>query len=361
MEALRVVQVCRTAPPRVGGMEAVLEGLSRALAGRGHQVRIVTLGDGGPRPGPVPTLTCRRLGPRRYPTARGLVRAVQGADLVHVHGLDGLADQLVARRREVGAPIGVSTHGGYLHTPRHRHVKRAWLRTGTRWTLRHADAVWFTSRSDRDRLGPACAAGTLVPNGVDLEPFLAVERRPTPGLWVVPGRVDVHKGLDELVRVLAALSATGSAPERVEILGPEEVPGLVADLLSAAERGGVGHLLRFRGAVDRAELARALARCELAVIPSRAEGFGLVAVEAMAAGAPCVVRDLPVFRELLRDGVEGFCIDPAKPERAAAAIRALEPKARERAGRAARLRAAEHGWDRRVHTWERAYARLRSS
>src|SRR5205823_14160305 len=49
------------------------------------------------------------------------------------------------------------------------------------------------------------------------------------------------------------------------------------------------------------------------VLPSRAEGFGLPVIEAMACGVPVVCSDLPVLREIA-DGVAGFC-DPADPGR----------------------------------------------
>jgi glycosyltransferase involved in cell wall biosynthesis len=82
------------------------------------------------------------------------------------------------------------------------------------------------------------------------------------------------------------------------------------------------------------------------VLPSRAEGFGLPVIEAMACGVPVVCSDLPVLREIA-DGVAAFC-DPASPDAFAEAIGKIldEPSSAER---------GQLGIERaRSFTWERA-------
>ena len=136
MEPLRIAQVCRVAPPSRGGMEAVVSGLSRALSARGHDV-VVAAPEVGPIEG-VRTVRTFRRGPSAYPWTTGLLDAVQGRDVVHVHGIDAQVDWLVATRAWHGAAVGVSTHGALLHRPRWRRGKRLWLRAITRHTLRRA-------------------------------------------------------------------------------------------------------------------------------------------------------------------------------------------------------------------------------
>jgi alpha-1,3-mannosyltransferase len=309
-------------------------------------VRIVTLRDDTERglPG-VEIVRLPRIGPRRYPTAAGLVGAVRGSDVVHVHGLDGLLDTLVARRAAVGAPIGVSTHGGFFHTARHPISKALWLRTVTRWALRRADAVWFTSESDRAGLAPAGVDGPVLPDGVDVARFASVVRRPEPGLVVVPGRIDVHKGLDDL---LAVLSRT-DRPFRLEIVGREYAPGLVARLRAQAASAGIGDRVRFRGELDDAALLDAFARAGRIVLPSRYEGFGIAAIEAMAARVPLVLSDIPAFR-----AHAGFArlVDLRAPD--ADVLGPLDPEMVERAAE----RVATFSWPARAEAWEAAYGAL---
>lgn len=352
---MRIAQVCRIGPPHVGGMERVVAGLSAALQARGHEVEVFTLDRAIPTGEPLPeglvdgvrTHRLPRVGPRRYPFARGLVPALRGFDLVHVHGLDGLADAVVAARP---APVGISTHGGYFHTPRHRLLKALALRTITRRTLRRADAVWFTSQADRERLAPAGAEGVVLAQGVDLDGFIGVPRRPERGRWLVYGRLDVHKGLDDLLEALTGLDV------EVDVVGPEARPGLARRLSDRAAALGVR--VRFQGALSRDALRPLLERAELALFPSRAEGFGLSVVEVMAAGVPPVVSGIPAFDELVRPGVDGHRVAFRSPARAREALAALLGADHAAVGARAAERARGFAWDRRVRDWEAAYERV---
>lgn len=352
-----IVHVCRTGWPVVGGMETAIHGLARAQVAAGHRVEVVTLqyalDDGRGLPhvdhDGVRYRRVHRLGPKRYPFAYGLRRAVQGADVVHVHGIDGLADRLV--RANARPLVGISTHGGYLHSQRNRWVKQAMLRTVTRRTMFLAEAVWFTSEVDRLALAPAGIRGQVVPNGVAIDSFLDVHRAPEPGLWVVLGRVDRHKGLDRLFDALAFL------PEsvRIEVIGPDA--GSMAHLERRLARMGHRHRVRFRGSLEPHRVAQTLGRAELALFPSRHEAFGIAVVEAMAAGAPVAVSGIDAHRALVDDGRTGFVVDYDEPRGVAHALQRLSGEA-ERVSDAARTAARAHGWDRRIGDWERAYSDL---
>lgn len=335
---MTIVHVCRTAWPVVGGLEAAVGGLARAQVARGHDVRVVTLAAGEIEADGVRYVRLARLGPRRWPWARGLRAAVAGADVVHAHGIDGLLDLLVLRGVR---PLGVSTHGGYFHTDRQRILKEVWLRTGSAWTLRRA-AVWFTSEADRERLAPAGAAGTVMPDGVDVERFAAVVRRPRPGWWLVLGRVDVHKGLDDLVRAVGRMDWRPV----IEVVGPESAPGLVRRLLAEAARARVD--LRFTGPLVGQQLLDALGRAERAIFPSRYEGFGVAAVEAMAAGVPAVLSDIPAFRA--HAGVARI-VDFRDPDLDALAGPLPDPSA-------AVAHARTYAWPARAEAWDDAYRRI---
>ena len=216
---MKIAQVCRVGWPHIGGMETVVRGLSESLQQLGHEVVVFTLDESpdgtvqyadGEHRG-VRYRRLQRVGPWRYPRARGLVQAVKGFDVVHVHGLDGLADQLVRGRKIHGARVAVSTHGGFFHTSRQPWLKALWLRTVTRYTLGRADAVWFTSEQDRQMLAPARVDGVHIPNGVDVAGFSEVIRAPVIGRWLVPGRVESHKGIEDLLGALARTCSQGRA------------------------------------------------------------------------------------------------------------------------------------------------------
>lgn len=358
---MQITHVCRIGWPHTGGMERVVADLAVTSRRRGHDVRVITLDravtDGSVlRAGVLDGVAFVRVpnfGPRRYPFARGLLDAVRGSDVLHVHGIDGLLDQLVLSRRWHGASIGVSTHGGFLHTGRHPRLKRLWMRTLTRRVLDRTDAVWFSSESDRDGFAAFGVRGSVLPDGVDVARFAAVRRRPVRGRWLVLGRVDVHKGIDDLIEALGCLGPGAGA---VDVVGPDRVPGLRRDLERRARARGVA--MRFLGERSDAEVLEALATAELALFPSRYEGFGLAVVEAMAAGVPVVVSAIRAHDALVTPGVDGWRVDFREPAAAAASLARIQQLDPAPIAQAARERAAEHGWDRRGLEYERAYRAL---
>ena len=72
------------------------------------------------------------------------------------------------------------------------------------------------------------------------------------------------------------------------------------------------------GAVDRPQ--EALRKIDLLVLPSAAEGFGLVLIEAMAAGVPVVATNVPGIRDVVIDGRTGLLVSPGSPKELSAAI-----------------------------------------
>jgi alpha-1,3-mannosyltransferase len=343
-------------------MERMIEGLSAAQAGSGHEVVVCTLDhaitDGRPLADAVHRgvryRRVRRVGPRRYPFARGLSALTADADVVHVHGVDGLADSLVGRR-----PVGLSTHGGYFHTQRSQWLKRLMLRSWTRHTLSRARAVWFASEADRVAHAGAFVPGEVVPNGVEIGPFRSKGCAIEPGLWVVPGPVDVHKGIDQLIDAMGVLKDRDNRPFRVEVTGPVRQRGLAETLMSRARARGVHHRLRFVGEQPIPVLAERFSRAQWVLFPSRYEGFGLSVVEAMAAGSRVLVSPIAAFQALVRDGVDGHFVDFSDPGLAAdrlASLRDAGPRSDVRA--AAQAAADAHCWTHRVRDWDRAYARM---
>jgi len=256
--------------------------------------------------------------------------------VVHVHGLDLLADAAV----RLHPRVGVSTHGGYFHHDRHRLLKRVVMRLMTTPTLRRAQAVWYTSRADQLRLAACGVEGEVIGDGIEL----AALRRgldPVPGRWVVPGRVDGHKGHLDLLRAIDAMP--GGGPRELRVVGPVAAPDVAAALRG---RGVV-----VTGALDREAYLDELRQADRVVCPSRSEGFGIAALEVMAMGVPVVLSDIPAHRELdpcsgARVDLRGTGAGPALQE--AARLAPEQCVARQRA-------AASHSWGRVAARFVQAY------
>ena len=171
----------------------------------------------------------------------------------------------------------------------------------------HEKIVGRIAVSDLARRWQMEALGTdavEIPNGVDVAAFASapvLEGYPRPGKTVLfLGRFnEPRKGMSVLLRALPAV--VERFPElQVLIVGRGDEAALRADA------GPLVNHLRFLGQVDDAEKASALRSADLYCAPhAGGESFGIVLVEAMAAGTPVVASDLDAFRRVLLDGAAG--------------------------------------------------------
>jgi glycosyltransferase-like protein len=194
---------------------------------------------------------------------------------------------------------------------------------------------------------------TAIPNGVDASRFAfaagtdgaaaAARRRwrDRLGRYVLAvGGIEPRKGSLDLLSAYALL--VESYPEvRLVIAGGEtlfDYRDYRAAWDKLAAQLGIAPLVL--GPVAHDELPSLVAAADAFCFPSLKEGFGLAAMEALAAGVPVVTRDLPVLREVFRDAAR-FAIDPAGfADQMVAALRS--PDSHRSAGQAL---AAQYTWD----------------
>jgi phosphatidylinositol alpha-1,6-mannosyltransferase len=183
---------------------------------------------------------------------------------------------------------------------------------------------------------------------VDVLP-LALEERPPAGeadaalldrlgtgFLLIVGRMSAHeryKGHDELLEALRILHRSRPGTRLVVAGGGDDRPRLQA---RSAELGLDG-AVTFTGFVSEATLAELYRRAAVFALPSRDEGFGLVYLEAMRAGRPCVALRGTAAAEVVRDGETGLLVDAGPESLAAALLRLLEdPDLADRLGEAGR-------------------------
>ncbi|HEX7301220.1 MAG TPA: flippase-like domain-containing protein [Solirubrobacteraceae bacterium] len=181
----------------------------------------------------------------------------------------------------------------------------------------------------------------IVPNGVDVPAQLpaAAEREPGAALRLAfVGQAVERKGLPLMLRAFEALR--DHVPVELVIVGAErdEVEPLMLD-------GDQG--VTVVGKVSDAEKTAALAGADLLVAPSLGgESFGMVLTEAFAAGTPVVASDIPGYRDVVRDGVDGVLVPPGDATALAQTLRdlAVEPRRREAMAAQAHEHAARFAW-----------------
>jgi glycosyltransferase-like protein len=192
-------------------------------------------------------------------------------------------------------------------------------------------------------------AATVIPNGVEAARFAAAAGpegeagrrawRERLGRYVLAvGGIEPRKGTLDLVEAFAEVSTR--RPElSLVVAGGEtlfDYRDYRAQVFARAAELGVEPVVL--GPVEHAHLPTLVAAADVFAFPSTKEGFGLAAMEALAAGVPVVTRDLPVLREVF-GGVASFATDPAGM---AAALLADVGEERRSAGRGL---AQSHSWD----------------
>lgn len=233
------------------------------------------------------------------------------------------------------------------------------LRARTRWGIRGADRIFavsdFTLREClksnpdlRDVPSKILPLG-LMGGGVPPPEFGGA--KPSSGKVLLVSRLTRHcatKNVRELI--LAMRWVTGRVPRAsLMIVGDGDDR---ADLENFATAHAPASAVRFFGRVGDGELSGIYAQADVFAMPSKQEGFGLVFVEAMARGLPCVCGDRDAAREVVEENVTGFGVDADSPEAIGDAIaRLLEDGAmRQRMGCA--------GWERyRAHFTREAVER----
>jgi phosphatidylinositol alpha-mannosyltransferase len=180
----------------------------------------------------------------------------------------------------------------------------------------------------------------IVPNGVDVPAELdRAPREPgAPLRLVFVGQAVERKGLPVLLRAFEALR--DHFPVELIIVGAdrEEVDPLLLE-------GGDG--VTVLGKVPDHDKREALASADLLVAPSLGgESFGMVLTEAFAAGTPVVASDIPGYRDVVRDGVDGVLFPRGDATALAETLRdlAVDPVARTAMASAAREHAERYAW-----------------
>ena len=140
------------------------------------------------------------------------------------------------------------------------------------------------------------------------------------------GRLDPQKGLDILLEAVAAV------PDRVAV----RVVGRAVVAGDAMPTGA--EAVEYLGWLDAASVTRQMRACDLLVVPSRWEGFGLVALEAMRVGKPVVASTVGGLPEIVVDGVTGRLVPPGDPAALRDALLGIEDGELRRMGEAGRAR-----------------------
>jgi len=243
---------------------------------------------------------------------RAARQGARDADLVHAHWLPTALVGLATRKPLVvqvwGTDVELARRAPWLFRPL---LRRARLVIGA------SDALVDAART----LG--APAVRVVPAGVEIPAEVGPPEEPPHVVYL--GRLSEEKGVLELLEASAGLPVVfvGDGPLR------ERVPGAV-------------------GFVPPTDVGGYLERAAVVACPSRREGYGVVARQAMAYGRPVVAANVGGLADAVVDGETGLLVPPNDPAALRAALEQLlgDAELRGRLGAAARVRAHElYGFD----------------
>ncbi|HEU0041915.1 MAG TPA: glycosyltransferase family 4 protein [Jiangellaceae bacterium] len=355
---MRILMVSWEYPPLIyGGLGRHVHGLAEGLAAAGHNVVVVT------QAGPTTTNDTMTGGVRVVrvlpdPPARSMtddfltwVLALNTAlgrageavarsfrpDVVHAHDWVS-AHAGVGVAHAIGAPLVATVHAteaglwnGWLSTPlsRARHDVEGWLAAEAARVIVCSAAMQVEVSAAFD-----LAADTLdvIPNAVDVATWRtsAEQQRvlrhrlgiaDDAPLLVVAGRLEWEKGGDVAIEALARVRRQHSSARLVIAGAGSQEPAWRA----LARRRRVARAVTLCGHLDDRDLPALLATADVALVPSSYEPFGMVALEAAAAGTPVVAGDTGGLREVVEDGGTGLLVPPRDPAAiATATLRLLD-------------------------------------
>jgi glycosyltransferase involved in cell wall biosynthesis len=311
---MKVALVCDWYHPRVGGIELHLQDLARRLVAGGHDVVAIT-----PTPGPdrVDGVRVIRIDAPRAPhfgfvydaggiRAIGEAIAAERVDVAHCHvsiiSPAALGGALEAERRRV--PVLLTFHSLVPQTRALARATRLALGVGT-WRAR------FSAVSERVAAGVGPIAGTqslaILPNGIDVD-FWRIDPSPRPAapielLSVM--RLNAKKRPLALARIIGRANAMLDQNERVRLRVVGDGPQRLR-LERAIARQGLGEQIELLGQRTREEIRDLMRECDVFLLPTIRESFGLAALEARCAGLPVVAMASSGVSEIVRHEQEGL-------------------------------------------------------
>lgn len=381
---LRVAHLSFSALPRsLGGLEIVVDSLLRAQLDAGCDVRLVTRWKqyrdfrkadfpyGALALPPNPRLSHDPLGPvgPRWPVSAA-VRAYQRRyrfDIWHIHSLYPTGWMAYDALAATGVPVTMTAHGVDIETEvstgygyRLRHVHDARIRA----LVQRAKVLTAISDSTRDlyfELGANQNCVHEIPNGVDssriqrrrasvehVRHFLSI---PIDSVVILSiGRNEPRKGFQIIPTVLSNLRKMGHDAFWV-VVGAN-----VESLHEPARKAGVFERMRFVPPIERSidagnkmppdDLIDIMKTSDIFACPSLMESFGLVVLEAMAAGLPVVANNVPGLRDVVEDSVDGLLCSPNDSDSMAKSISRIlqDSRLREELVTAGKSKANAYDW-----------------
>ena len=390
---MKVLQACTRFPPAPGGAEMHVLSISRELVDRGYDLKVFTsdlymeipfkrMETWEPRVKTVPVKRFKAYtmgGNLHYLFIPAMTTAILNydADVIHTHSYGYFQNNVSAFNRKLReTPFVITTHyhppwsmwGG----PKRKKIRRIYDDFIAPSVIHAADIIIGVSRHEIELLDRVIPLDQdkirYIPNGIKFEnydpipdpkPFIETYK-PNRPLILYVGRLASNKGLEILVD--AAPAVLKEYPKATfALVGEDE--GMKAILEKKLKKLGIAKSFIFTGHITDVEVFRAsFAACDVFVLPSEWEAFGIVLCEAMACEKPCIGSRVGGVPEVIGKAEKtGIIVDYDNAQQLSDAMLELlgDEKRRKVMGRAGRKRVkTKFTWKKVVDQIEEVYQEI---
>ncbi|GDX27636.1 phosphatidyl-myo-inositol mannosyltransferase [Actinomycetes bacterium] len=313
---LRIGMICPYSLTIPGGVQHQVLGLARSLRAKGHEVRVL-----GPCDGPPPESFVTPLGNSFLNATNGSVaplapdpsaslrtiRALndEAFDVLHIHEPLAPGPPMTSLLLKLAPIVGTFHSAG-------ESVGYRTLQRQLTWLMKRCDVRTAVSK-DALELAQRYFPGDyeVLYNGIELERYQSVEKVKKENAIFFIGRHEPRKGLEVLIQAVMQM------PDDVVLWIASDGPE-TADL-----QARYGHIskIEWLGRISDTEKYLRLRRSAVFCAPSlHGESFGVVLLEAMAAGTPVVASALPGYRNVATHDVDALLVEPGNVQQLAAAL-----------------------------------------
>lgn len=304
-------------PPKwLAGTEIATYNLADHLARRGHEVHVITSHDAG-----LPELSeengfyihriawlkIRFIGIVTFWAKIFLKMRKIKPDIVHGQSLPSGIPAWAAKKF-LKIPYVIWGQGSDIYLP-------GWFtRMTSKPILQNADVALALTEDMKQKMREICDREvSVMPNGVDLERFKISSGGKKEGnakTIVFVGRLHPVKGAQYLIEAMAIIHR--KMPDvKLVIVGDGIERSRLEELREKLDLNGC---IQFAGQVPQERIPQIMHQADVFALPSLSESFGIVNIEAMAAGLPIVTTNVGGLPELIKNGENGFVVEPKNPE-----------------------------------------------
>jgi len=330
---MRILHVVYSMSLKTGGLAVAVNGMSKALARKGHSVSVYTTDELEDEKGKkIEELNGYKI--YRFPSSNFFISSyspqlknqlldeISNFDVIHIHGLWVYTTYICAKIcRRLNRPYIITPHGMLDQWSFHQgYVKKIiYAAIIEKENINKAKVVHFTTEKEKTRSSHfgIKAFQAVAPLGIDLKEFIPDEKQQgiksiAPELYgsrfvLFFSRIHPKKGLELLIKAFSKLSVEFN-DLRLVIMGSGEA-GYINNIKHQLKKYGIFDKTYILGAINGKKRFEIVKNAEFVCLPSKQENFGLALVESLACKTPVIVSSHVDLSDDIKKNGAGLIVD----------------------------------------------------